>query len=281
MKPQTIAEQLLFSTVRIEADKPEGVEAGTAFIFAFTEENTQYLFLVTNKHVIKNSTIGRFFFTLGDGDTPKIGERFDVQIEAFSTRWYGHPAPDVDVTIMPIVPVLKAIEQQGHKAYFRSIPHDLIPTDEQIAELDVLEELVFVGYPSGIFDSKNLMPILRRGTTATPPQLEYEGRPVFLIDASVFPGSSGSPVFVYNHGSYATRKGVTMGSRVLLLGIIAEVVVRKEMGKLEIVHIPATQIPIVTTQQMIDLGIVYKSKTIMETVRLALDKWKKDKQAAG
>jgi hypothetical protein len=36
----------------------------------------------------------------------------------------------------------------------------------------------------------------RRGMTATPPQLDYCGRPTFLIDASVFGGSSGSPVFL-------------------------------------------------------------------------------------
>ena len=41
------------------------------------------------------------------------------------------------------------------------------------------------------------MPILRRGTTATPIALNFEGRPEFLIDAAVYPGSSGSPVFVY------------------------------------------------------------------------------------
>ena len=37
-QPTTIAKQLLFSTVRIEVEKPTGMEAGTAFIFGYTED---------------------------------------------------------------------------------------------------------------------------------------------------------------------------------------------------------------------------------------------------
>src|SRR5437763_136516 len=50
------------------------------------------------------------------------------------------------------------------------------------------------------------------GVTANPLQADYDGRPVFLIDASVFPGSSGSPVVICNQGGFATRQGFAVGN---------------------------------------------------------------------
>jgi hypothetical protein len=271
VKPQTVIEQLLFSTVRIEADKASITEAGTSFIFSYEHDSKQYLFLVTNKHVVNGAKIGRFFFTLThDGQNPRIGERFDIQVQDFQNAWVGHPDPSIDIAAMPLVPVLDHIQQQGKQAFFRPIPHTLVPGNEQLADLDALEEVVFVGYPSGMFDAKNLMPILRRGTTATPPYLDYDGRKVFLVDASVFPGSSGSPVLICNQGSYSTKQGIAIGTRVLFLGVIAQVVIREEEGKIVIVAAPSSLTPIVRTRQMIDLGIVYKSTTVIETVQEVL-----------
>ena len=44
----------------------------------------------------------------------------------------------------------------------------------------------------------------------------------FVIDAACFPGSSGSPVFLYNNGSYRDKvnHGIVLGSRLYFLGIL-------------------------------------------------------------
>lgn len=119
---------------------------------------------------------------------------------------------------MPLGPVLEHTQQQGRQAFFKSMPHTLLPSEAQLSELDALEEVVFVGYPNGMFEAKKLMPILRRGTTATAPQLDYEGSKAFLADASVFPGSSGRLVLIRNQGSYSTKQRIVIGTRVLFLG---------------------------------------------------------------
>lgn len=268
MEIQTIAEQLFFTTLRIETSTPTGSETGTAFIFSYEWDGKTALFLVTNKHVISKATSGRFFFTLSNGAQPSIGQRFDVHVDNFEQRWHGHPQPDIDIAVMPLVPVLQEIGKAGKRIFYKSIPHNLIPTQDQLNSLDAIEEVLFVGYPSGLFDTKNLLPIIRRGITATPLQVNYGGKPTFLVDASVFPGSSGSPVFICNSGSYSDKRGnVFLGSSgVFFLGVIAQVVIREEHGKIDFVSIPTTQLPIVKTQQMIDLGIVYKSSAVLETV---------------
>ncbi|GAP08814.1 hypothetical protein ATHL_03775 [Anaerolinea thermolimosa] len=275
MQVNTIAEQLLFTTVRIETTNPDGTGTGTAFIFNYQQEEKQYLFLVTNKHVIRGAIDGRFFFTLSDGQSPQIGQRFDIQMNKFEQQWFGHPDPEIDVAVMPLVPVLQQIQKKGKTVFYKSITHNLIPTPEQMNDLDAIEEVVFIGYPNGIFDSKNLMPVVRRGTTATHLQLDYEGKPLFLIDASVFPGLSGSPVLIVNTGGYSHKGVFEVGNRVLFLGIISSVAIREEQGQIAFISSPVFQVPIVRTQQMIDLGIVYKASTILETVKILVDKWSK------
>ena len=268
MEIQTIAEQLLFTTVRIETSTTTGSAIGTAFIFSYERDGKPVLFLVTNKHVVANAISGRFFFTLSDGIQPLIGQRFDIYIDNFEQVWHGHPQPEVDITVMPLAPVLQEIEKLEKQVFYKSIPYSLIPTQEQITSLDAIEEVIFIGYPIGLFDQKNLTPIIRRGITATPLQLNYNGKPIFLVDASVFPGSSGSPVFIYNSGSYSDKKGnVFIGSnRIFFLGVIAKTFKEKEYGEIEFIDIPSAQAPIIKTRQMIDLGVVYKSSTVLETI---------------
>ncbi|HID08283.1 MAG TPA: serine protease, partial [Armatimonadetes bacterium] len=202
MRTETPAEQLLYATVRIEIEgyNPNEKGAGTAIIFGLEGEKGTFLCLVTNKHVIKGAKVGRFFFTHRKNDGPDVGKRFDIVIDNFEQSWYAHPNPEIDVTAMPLVPLLEAIKRQGNDVFFRSLSQTLIPSEAQLAELDALEEVLFIGYPSGIYDTANLLPVFRRGITATPIQIDYEGKPIFLVDASVFPGSSGSPVLIYNLG---------------------------------------------------------------------------------
>jgi len=269
MKIETPAEQLLYATVRIETEgyNPNERGAGTAFIFGLEVEKGNFLCLVTNKHVIKGAKVGRFFFTRRKNDGPDVGSRLDVAIDNFEQSWYGHRNPEIDVAAMPLVPLLEAIKRQGNDVFFRSLSQALIPSETQLAELDALEGVLFIGYPSGIYDTANLLPVFRRGITATPIQIDYEGKPIFLIDASVFPGSSGSPVPIYNLGGYTSRKGFIVSTRVFLLGIIAQVVYREEQGSLEFANIPTVLVPIIKTREMIDLGVVFKASTVVETVQ--------------
>jgi len=268
MRVESPAEQLLYATVRIETQgsKPDEVGAGTSFIFRLEKEKGTFLCLVTNKHVIKDARVGRFFFTQGSGDKPEVGKRIDIEMDNFEARWYGHPNPHIDIAVMPLVPILEELQRRDKQVFFRALTQDLIPSAKQVEELDALEEVLFVGYPSGIYDTINLLPVFRRGITATPLQIDHNGQPVFLIDASVFPGSSGSPVLICNTGGYTSRGGFVVGTRVFLLGVIARVAFREEAGTLDFMSIPTTLVPIIKTKQMIDLGIVFKASAIVETV---------------
>lgn len=96
-----------------------------------------------------------------------------------------------------------------------------IPSSDELKELDVVEDVLMVGYPSRNWDEANNQPIFRKGITATHPFLNFNGKKEFYIDAGVFSGSSGSPVVLFNRGGYTTKHGEyrTGETRIKLLGV--------------------------------------------------------------
>lgn len=267
---ETPAEQLLFSTVRIECQSPDGLSTGTGFFYSREVNNSTAVFIVTNKHVIRESQVGRLFFTASEDGKPLIGERVDLQLDEFHGLWFDHPDPDIDICIMPFVPIVEYLQKAHKDIFYRSIPQEINLSEKFMKELDALEEVIFVGYPNGVFDAKHLLPIVRRGTTATPLHLDYEGKPQFLIDASVFPGSSGSPVLVCNSGGYSTRGNLSVGVRVIFLGVISQVLIRHDINSVDFISIPTSVVPLVRTTQMIDLGLVFKAATVESCVEAFL-----------
>jgi len=269
IEAKSLFENLLFTTVRIEATLPNKLlSIGTGFIFDYVKDDKHYMFIVTNKHVVNEATEGILAFNLSDGEKPILGKIFSITLPNFSGRWIGHKQEDIDVAVMPFASVLNELSKKSVKIFFRSITPNLIPEDKVLKEdIDAIEDILFVGYPSNIYDTKNLLPVVRKGITATPISVDFEGKAAFLIDASIFPGSSGSPVFLCNVGSYSPKgKGLVVGSRIFFLGVVASVFVRRDLNTIELIDIPTGKTPAVTTTQMVDLGIVYKSIVIRELI---------------
>lgn len=269
--PETLLEQLFYVTVRLEALMPDGgVTVGTGFIYNVpTGEDLSVMFIATNKHVVAGAeAVTVNFIQQNTEGGPALGSSYKVTVAPFSAdSYYGHPDPDVDVAVMLLGPLVNAANEAGVQLYYKNIGSNAVPTLAQLDELDAVEDVRFVGYPDGIYDTQNYLPVIRRGTTASYLQHDYEGKPTFLIDASVFPGSSGSPVFIADSGSYATKNGLMVGSRILLLGIVAAVRQTVRTGQLVIAP-TSTVTPVVS--EMLDLGIVYKSRTIDECVDAVL-----------
>ena len=271
MEVQSIAEQLFFTTVKMELETARGLVLGPGFFFDYKAGEKDYIFVVTNKHVITNASRGRFFFNVDDEGKPNLGEKFTATMDNFKEKWFTHPDPSVDVAVTPFAPIYNSVREKRVLIFFRTINANLIPNNQALSELDTIEEIVFVGYPIGLSDSVNNTPIARRGITATPINIDYEGKKQFLIDASVFPGSSGSPVFIFNRGSYPEKKGgLVIGGRFLFIGLVAAVIYEEETGRIESLDTPYRGTPIVKIKQMIDLGIVYKGVTVVETIEAFL-----------
>ncbi|VXD14359.1 S1 family peptidase [Planktothrix paucivesiculata] len=213
----TDAEKLMHTTVRLECLLASGdVSTGTGFFFRFRiDDQTHIPVIVTNKHVIKGSVKGTFVLTKVDtNDQPIIGAYEKIEIDDFENKWIKHPETDVDLAIFAIAPLLLHAEANKIRFFTPSLEESHIPSKQQLNDLSGLEDITMIGYPNGIWDEKNNMPIIRKGITATSPKYNYNGLPVFVIDCACFPGSSGSPVLVFNQGGYTDARGNTyMGVR--------------------------------------------------------------------
>lgn len=261
---ETIADQLFFTTVFIEAFTPTARSTGTGFIINYPGENGSTLpVLITNKHVLDGAHQVAFTMAAAENASQPASRGTRMVVTGFNAQtWLGHPDSNVDIGAMLFGEILKAMVDNGAAPFYRGFDPEQLATQETADSLDAIEQITMIGYPNGLFDQASMLPIARRGQTATPIFNDYNNLPAFLIDASVFPGSSGSPVVLYDRGTYTTRDGVTrVGTRMALLGVVAAVHTRQVNGVVQMV-----KAGVATFDDMIDLGIVFKSSAIQETV---------------
>ncbi|EPM0508433.1 trypsin-like serine peptidase [Pseudomonas putida] len=263
------SEKLFFNTIKITTVDTLGqAGTGTGFLFQFTRNGGDLPLIVTNKHVIENTVSAQLTVHRGADGIAQLGQASTIEVppNIWSKMWIGHPDPDVDIAVAAFGPIYNMLQENGLSPFVCMILEEELPTEEQLKELDALEEVVFVGYPNGVWDRVNALPVLRRGTTATPLQVDFENSPRFIIDASVFGGSSGSPVFISNSGGFATKDGgYAIGTRFYFIGVIAAVFYRTQLNEIVTRAIPTAVTPVAVQQEMIDLGIVFKARTVVET----------------
>ena len=271
---QALNQAFLNSTVlisfKVDAKK---YSAGTGFlVFRELEQGKGHIFLVTNKHVLPNE--GR-----DKSVTIRVNTRGEdkVQVQQIDIPLVGkdgkylpsvklHLKKDFDVAVVHIT---EEVVKHGIQGTW--IPYSLFVTKDKLkAEgITVGDQIFLLGYPGAIYDPRNVSPILREGVISTVPTEGYSFNETlrkkfnlpdqidgFLIDANVFPGSSGSLVILKQQPTTVGPQGETVVSRAkkipYLLGIISG-------------SIPIHDEPLGTVQRM-GLGIVYSADTIKETI---------------
>jgi len=245
--------QMFFTTVRITIPNDDGKTSsiGTGFLFnvPLRQEGLVGHFLVSNKHVFGDPSrkiILNFHQCKEGSDEPDLGNIKSIAIENFSDHYYGHPDGSIDLACINV----SAYVGEANGVYSKHL-HSEFMNEADTTELLPGSEVSFIGYPDNRFDSVHNLPILRKGYLATLPSVNFNGLKQIIIDAQVYPGSSGSPVFVVLDGKYK------------LLGVVTETMVKNA----EVKAIPAEFS--YGVQQTIGLGIVLKTELVTELLQVA------------
>jgi V8-like Glu-specific endopeptidase len=200
--------QVFLSTVLIE-NLTDG-EMGTGFVvFKPVDEINKKFLLFSNKHVFwgkkdkdkmdVQKDVRLTFHKKGEGGVYEPGNVHQVVgklTRSADVGYYDHPDSEVDVACANI----SKFGDENLRLHIAGVGEDFFEYD--VDDLHAGMRVSFVGYPSGFFDKKNWLPVMRSGTISSIPSIPFNGKPQILLDAQVFPGSSGSPVFVSLKGKY-------------------------------------------------------------------------------
>jgi len=200
---------LLFTTVRIETEEDDGNGVGTGFFFNYRApgEGTNFVMLVTNKHVVDvatRATIRLHRAKRGTDDrgqfVENLGPPVVVNIPNVRKLFVDHPDPAVDLCAAPWSAIQQYVADPS--VFFECIHAAWIMSDDTLARMRSTHPIQMVGYPYGLADGHNNFPLLRHGFTSLQPSIDYEGRRETVIDIATYPGSSGSPVFVLDNAYF-------------------------------------------------------------------------------
>jgi hypothetical protein len=89
-----------------------------------------------------------------------------------------------------------------------------------------------------------------------------------------FPGSSGSPVFIYNNGTITDKKGLTsIGSRAIFLGVLYSGPIYQSDGSIVIKNIPTMNVAVPQVNMMMNLGYIIKAREVLQLGKAVFAKY--------
>ncbi|BCW89948.1 hypothetical protein sos41_31160 [Alphaproteobacteria bacterium SO-S41] len=203
---------LPYKVVRIEAGvpgNPRALQHGTGFFFAMDVLGRELPIIISNKHVLSGASYLSFEMARQKNNRREFAPPEVVRFRGGALPVFEHPDPEVDLAAVPLAPIWNEMQKRGVEPFplvefIGSLPPPYI---EQA--IHAATPALMVGFPQGLLDEVNNLPLVRRGIFATPYSANYMGKEEFVVDIAAFPGSSGSPVYAVFEGVLPTEWGFT------------------------------------------------------------------------
>jgi len=160
----------------------------------------QHIYVVTGKHVVqpkrlKDITEFRYALRVSSGD------HVDWHVMKLDRTELGHrlhicQKEQVDVAVVDVSDRITAetmafLTERAHILAFNGLSSLQFP-GRSVLQAQPGDDVIVIGYPKGIFDTFNKLPILKTGLLNTPIGMHFNGLDAFLLDFRYYDGSSGS-----------------------------------------------------------------------------------------
>ena len=235
---------------------------GTGFIYGVDADDSGsegYPFLVTNRHVLEGA--GIIVIKMNRTDDLPAGE-YPINLGSERHLVTTHPQ-DLDVAVLPVPYDVWNVDQVATSV----IPERQSLSRAAAEEIGVSEgDGVFaIGFPMGLVDDyeDQLFPIVRQGCIARIRDWLSERTRQILIDAHIFPGNSGGPVFL--RPSTVSIAGTKANSTSFLIGMVSSYIPYQDVA-----YSLQTNQARVVFEENSGIAEIVPSDAIMETVRIAM-----------
>ena len=253
--------QVAYATARISIQNPPGSVKqethGTGFFYLsnFTLNDgspISRLLLISNRHVFVGSTSLKGKISAldrkmtikvnkkKDDGSPDFGNVASITFPVFANQYYPHPDQNVDLACVDVTS-----QVEGKPLYIKHLGDEFL-TPINYEKVALGSDVLFIGYPSDFYDTRNNLPLARKGSLSSIPNVDFKGKGELVIDAEIFGGSSGSPVFTHWDKNYR------------LLGVLSRSVDRTEwlIGRTISIEV----------KEHIGLGIIVKQRHVQELI---------------
>lgn len=202
---------------------------GTGFMVGRLEEGSKdryTIYILTNKHVVKgfSSLLVRF----NNAESVGVKDLEMPLIENGKKLYSEHQNEESDIVAIQILPGV-IIANRLKLSFLKIEEHALTLEKMQRTGVDEGTLVYTLGFPMNLMNEKIKAPICRLGCISRIADafVEPDKANNFLVDAEVFPGNSGGPVF--NRPEVVSIEGTSCNGSCNLIGILSAYVPYREL----------------------------------------------------
>lgn len=189
----------------------------------------QHIYVVTAKHVVQPTRLNKIkklTYALRRGTPDHVEwQQMDLEQQELGKRLHLCAKESVDVAVIDVTDrlnneIMDLLKKRSDVLLMNFAHAGEFPENSKI-EVQPGDDVLVIGYPEGLYDAANKLPILKTGVLNTPIGLHFDGLDAFLIDFKYYEGSSGSLIigkpthFGINEG----RLAVSENRQYVFLGI--------------------------------------------------------------
>jgi V8-like Glu-specific endopeptidase len=240
---QTLDQTWKKSVVLIEAKKDTTYfPVGTGIVFIYNN----LLYIVTNEHIAKINGL-YIRFNVKSAANRNLRYSIDRMINYSNAPWLVALNSDVATVLLVDYP---EVENSKDTIDVKPMGVSLFKYWDYVNEGD---DIYILGFPIGIGAKAHYSPVYRSGIISL-----KENKNEFLIDANIFPGNSGGPVFmkpsIFDYRSQSL--GITVPG--YFIGIVSSYIPYRDVAISE-----QTQRPRIIFEENSGLAIVYSTDVIL------------------